>query len=140
MDFDAADNDATILPDGRTQKYRGETTKDNPAYIVRLAEMYLIYAEANGKTTGLSTLNTLRTARGLKALKTADVSTDAAFVTAVLDERRAELNFEGHRLFDLARTQRFKSVIGADNFRSILPIPGREIAASGGKLSQNPGY
>ncbi len=41
--------DVSIQPDGRTQKYRGETTKDNSAYILRLAEVYLIRAEAAGR-------------------------------------------------------------------------------------------
>lgn len=140
VNFDPAQNDVTIVPDGRTQKYRGEVNKDNPAYILRLAEMYLIRAEANGKMAGLADLNLIRTQRGLAALADADVATAEDFLTAVLEERRAEFNFEGHRFFDLARTKRLASVLGIDAFRGILPIPNREIAASGGSLVQNPGY
>ncbi len=138
VNFDSTKNDATIQPDGRTEKYRGEDTRDNPAYIVRLAEMYLIRAEAKGKTAGLADLNTLRTKRGIFAISATMLATDDAFRSAILDERRAEFNFEGHRYFDLARMRRLKTDIGVADFRSILPIPGREIKTAG--LIQNPGY
>ncbi|MDZ7877175.1 MAG: RagB/SusD family nutrient uptake outer membrane protein [Saprospiraceae bacterium] len=138
VDFDEKNNDATIVPDGRTQKYRGEDIRDNPAYILRLAEMYLIRAEVKGKTAGLEDINVLREKRGIYLLTPAMVATDDAYRTAILEERRAELNFEGHRYFDLARMRRLKTDIDVDNFRSIVPIPGREIKAAG--LTQNPGY
>lgn len=131
--------DVSIQPDGRTQKYRGEATKDNSAYVIRLAEMYLIRAEALGKTQGLADLNTIRESRGMADLTGGDVSTDAKFLNAVLDERRAELNFEGHRLFDLARTGKVASVLGS-TVQPIMPIPQREIAATNGAVEQNPGY
>lgn len=137
VDFENVD--VSIQPDGRTQKYRGEATKDNSAYVIRLAEMYLIRAEARGKTTGLADLNTLREARGMSDLTDEDVSTDEDFINAVLDERRAELNFEGHRLFDLARTGKVADVLGED-VNPIMPIPQREIAATNGVVKQNPGY
>lgn len=139
LNFEVGKNDATILPDGRTQKYRGEANKDNPAYIVRLAEMYLIRAEARGRASGLPDLNELRTRRGLPALAASDIASDAAWQRALLDERRAELNFEGHRYFDLARTRQIKAVLGVDEFRGIMPIPSRELTANE-TLKQNPGY
>jgi starch-binding outer membrane protein, SusD/RagB family len=138
LNFDSTANDLTIVPDGRTQKYRGETVRDNPAYIVRLAEMYLIRAEARGRTTGLADINALRAKRDIYAITPTMVLTDDAFRSAILDERRAEFNFEGHRYFDLARLRRLKADIGVEDFRSILPIPGREIKTAG--LTQNPGY
>lgn len=138
--FDPADNDATIIPDGRSQKYRGEADKDNPAYILRLAEMHLIRAEALGLADGLDDLNLLRTKRGLSPLTQAELPSNDAFLRAILDERRAEFNFEGLYFTDLARTQKAADVLGVEPFRAILPIPNREIAASGGNLTQNPGY
>jgi starch-binding outer membrane protein, SusD/RagB family len=138
LNFDEKDNDATIIPDGRSQKYRGEDLRDNPAYILRLAEMYLIRAEAKGRTAGLADINVLRAKRGIYLFTPTMIATDDAYRSAILDERRAELNFEGHRLFDLARMRRLKSDIGVADFRSIVPIPGREIKAAG--LTQNPGY
>ena len=131
--------DVSISPDGRSQKYRGETTKDNDAYVIRLAEMYLIRAEAKGRTAGLADLNTIRISRGMTALLPADVPDDDAYLNAVLAERRAELNFEGHRLFDLARTGKVEEVLGA-GVQPIMPIPQREIDGTGGVVEQNPGY
>ena len=139
VDFSSGNNDVTILPDGRTQKYRGEASKDNSAYIVRFAEMYLIRAEALGNLKGLADLNFLRQKRGLAVLAPNQVSTSNDFINAILNERRAELNFEGHRYFDLARTRKIKSVLNLDDFRSVFPIPNREIIANP-NIKQNPGY
>lgn len=136
---DFINNDVSIEPDGRSQKYRGEVAKDNSAFVLRLAEMYLINAEALGRADGLSYLNDLRTARGLDALAAEDVPDDDSYLMVVLDERRAELNFEGHRLFDLARTGLVESYLGA-GVNPIMPIPQREIAATNGVVEQNPGY
>ena len=139
LNFSTDDNDATILPDGRTQKYRGETTRDNSALIIRYAEMFLIRAEALGSIKGLADLNFLRQKRGLTVLTPNQVSSSEDFLQAVLNERRAELNFEGHRYFDLARKRRIKSVLNIEDFRSIFPIPNREIIANP-NIKQNPGY
>jgi starch-binding outer membrane protein, SusD/RagB family len=131
------DNDPSISPDGRSEKYRGEQTKDNPAYVLRLAEQYLIAAETSGKVKGLAYLNTIRTKRGMKALLPA--ISDADYGKAIADERRAELNNEGHRYTDLARTGQVQTVMGKD-VKSNLPIPSREITATNGVLIQNQGY
>ena len=67
----------------------------------------------------------------------------------LLDERRAELAFENHRLFDLIRFGEAMNVLSdhsteiGGSFSSsdlLLPIPQREINLSNGQLSQNPGY
>ena len=139
--LDFVNNDVSILPDGRTQKYRGEETRDNPAYIVRLADVYLIRAEAAGLAFGgLADLNAVRTNRGLPALTSGDFAGESEFRLAVLDERKAELNFEGTRMFDLARAGLTSDVLGIDLYRSIFPIPFREIIATKGLIEQNPGY
>ncbi|MBL7859202.1 MAG: RagB/SusD family nutrient uptake outer membrane protein [Cyclobacteriaceae bacterium] len=142
VDFDPSNNDTSIQPNGRTQKYRGESSEDSPAYIIRLAEMYLILAEAKGRVTGLADLNALRIQRGLAALTAGDVPTDDAYRMAILDEIKAEFNFEGHYFFDLARVNEIKpgGVLDLDAFRAILPIPLREITATKGVVVQNPGY
>ncbi len=133
------DNDASISPDGRSEKYRGEKLRDNPAYIIRYAEILLIAAEAKGKTAGLADLNTLHTARGMAAIKASDVSTDAAYTAAIQDERRAELNMEGHRYFDLARIGQVETVLGI-GVLPVFPIPFRELTATKGAIKQYPGY
>lgn len=142
VDFNPSNNDTSIQPNGRSQKYRGEANEDSPAYIIRLAEMYLILAEAKGRINGLADLNTLRTNRGLPALTPGDVPTDEAYRNAVLAEIRAEFNFEGHYFFDLARVEEIKpgGLLNLPAFRAILPIPLREITATKEALQQNPGY
>ena len=132
--------DVSIEPDGRIEKYRGETTRDNAAYILRLAEMYLIRAEALGLTGGgLADLNFIRENRGMAPILMADVANNDAFAQAIADERRAELNFESSRLFDLARTQTVESVLGT-GVNPIMPIPQNDITIGQGIVKQNPGY
>lgn len=133
------DNDNSINPDGRSQKYRGEDKQDNPAYILRYAEMYLIAAEGLGKDKGLEIINILRQKRGLPVLRAIDLDTDAKYLNALLDERRSELNMEGHRYYDLARFDLVSSVLGTD-VKRVFPIPLREIAATGGRIKQYEGY
>ena len=138
---DFVNNDAGISPDGRTLKFRGEVTKDNPAYIMRIAEMYLIAAEAKGISGGgLAYLNQLRTNRGMKNLQSSDVPDKASFLQAVMDERLSELNFEGHRYFDLARYQKIQEVLGVSNQNAVFPIPQRELIATKQQVKQNPGF
>lgn len=138
--FDFEENDVSILPDGRTQKYRGEETRDNPAYVIRMAEVYLILAEAKGLSGGgLNDLNTVRTNRGMQALGNT-ISGENAFKEIVLNERKAELAFEGTRMFDLARSGKTEDILGIESYRAIFPIPLREIIATGNRIKQNPGY
>jgi hypothetical protein len=82
-------------------------------------------------------------------LTNTDITSQADFTSALLDERRAELNFEGHRMFDLARNGQFATQVGAiknstdytiSDFNAIFPIPKQERIATKGALTQNPGY
>ena len=134
VDFES--NDVSIEPDGRTQKYRGEVFQDNSAFIIRAAEMQLIVAEAGEFPGGLSDLWSLQVNRGVDS---SDVSGNDEFLQAIMEERRAELNFEGDRYFDLAHFGKVDEVLG-DDVLPCLPIPNREINASGGILEQYPGY
>jgi starch-binding outer membrane protein, SusD/RagB family len=82
----------------------GDLREDNIP-VLRLGEMYLIRAEAilHGATiSGASALddyNALREPLGLNSATTVSLND-------IYDERRRELCFEGHQLFDLARTKR----------------------------------
>jgi len=134
VDFE--NNDVSIEPDGRTQKYRGEVFQDNSAYVIRISEMYLIIAEAKGFGGGVADLETFAENRGYSLPAIADAG---AFVQALMDERRAELNFEGDRYFDLAHFGKVGEILG-DEVLPCLPIPNRELNASGGLLEQYPGY
>jgi len=128
--------DASIKPEGRTEKYRGEQLRDNSAYIIRLAEMYLIRAEARRFPAGISDLNTIRIARGLGAV---NPQKEEDFLKFLLEERRAEFNFEGHRYFDLARHQKIAETLGT-NVKAVFPIPINEISSSRNQITQYPGY
>jgi starch-binding outer membrane protein, SusD/RagB family len=121
LDFDPTNNNVT-----------------NPAYVLRLAEMYLVRAAAKGYPAGLDDLNTLRTARGAEAFVQVMPAPD--WDGLILDEVRAEFNFEGQYYCHLSRTGRYSDISGVEAFRGILPIPTREVAASGGKIVQNQGY
>jgi len=82
--------------------------------IFRYSEVLLFLAEAlneQGKTAEAATfMNQVRKRAGL-AETTA--STQAAFRTALMNERRVELAFENKRWHDLVRTDTFKEVIAA---------------------------
>ena len=139
--IDFVNNDESIIPDGRTLKYRGEETRDNPAFIIRLAEVYLIRAEALGLAGGgLEDLNLIRINRGMSPFVESDFADESAFLNSVLDERKAELNFEGTRMFDLARTGKVTETLGIESYQAIFPVPLREIIATDGVIVQNPGY
>ncbi len=128
-------------PNGRTLKYSSDISqKDNSAYVLRISEMYLIRAEALGRTNGLADLNTVMTNRGMTALSLSDVPDDPTYAQAVSDENRAEFNFEGHRYFDLARTGQIANVLGVPASNSVYPIPLVQINATNGVVVQNPGY
>jgi hypothetical protein len=154
VDFDP-ENNPYIAPStlGRTQKYRGEVNEDNPAYIIRLAEMYLIRAEANANLNGYSNLpgdggpiplqdlNTIRNKRGLASLLDGvDLTNETEFKYELLNEIRAEFNFEGHYFFDLARLELIESELNLEPHRAILPIPLRELTATKNAVNQNPEY
>lgn len=123
---------------------------------IRIAEMYLIRAEAYAKSStpnvllGSADLNTLRSSR-ITGYVNAVFATPADLLTAVLNERYKELCFEGSRLFDLKRnnldvsrgatdvTSASWQTMTAGNFRFVFPIPQYEILANPNMI-QNPGY
>jgi hypothetical protein len=79
--------------------------------MFRLAEMYLNRAEAEAKagqtTSALNDVDMIRTNRGLSAsLYNGTVPSGYTALDLVLNERRLELAFEGHRVFDVYRNQR----------------------------------
>lgn len=111
----------------------------NPAYVMRIAEVFLISAEAKfflGDEAGaLADLNAVHTRAGLAAL------TDASdFANKLADEYQWEFFAEGQSLSALARLGLVNSVLGIEEFRRIYPIPLRELNIAGNLIAQNPGY
>jgi len=124
-------------------KFPQEGGPDHDWIEIRLADVILLYAEAlneNGKTSEAATqLNKVRSRAGLD--DTAATSEDE-MRSAILDERRLELAFEGHRWFDLVRTGTVDEEMGQviDPNYYIFPIPNSEILSSFMVIEQNPGY
>ena len=113
----------------------GQTGKD-PVIISRIAEMYLISAEAQGRVNGLPRLNELRNFRGLSSIS---VTSDDQFIEAILEERRLELMGENFRYYDLVRTNKAIEKLGIKSHQTLLPIPGRELQYNT-NLEPNLGY
>lgn len=106
------------------------------SYIIRLADTYLLEAEALGGT-GARAQALLDAVRFRAGLSSVPVS-----MQTIKDERRRELAGEGHRFFDLVRWGDAASVLASRGFKAnkneVFPIPNNEL--NGTKLVQNPGY
>ena len=117
--------------------------------MIRLGEIYLIYAEAcmnlGQANTALPKLQELSSRAGVQA--PTSITTDF-----LLEERARELMWEGHRRTDLIRYGKFTSSSflwtykggsfsgqGFDDYMKIFAIPASELAANP-ELHQNPGY
>ena len=130
------------------------THNDNDIMLMRLAEAYLIYAEAEARAAGSNTtlaegtrlINVLR-----ERANNSDLHTTYT-LREILDERARELYFEGIRRTDLIRygyfggssyTWQWKGGIHEggkfEAYRNIFPIPQTELATNS-NLEQNPGY
>lgn len=113
----------------------------DPSFVLRVAEVYLIRAEARaylGDVSGaLEDLNAVRRRAGLANFTTANVD-DA--LLAIENERRVEFALEPHRWFDLVRTGRASEVLNVtETFRYVMPIPIDQLLADEA-LTQNAGY
>jgi starch-binding outer membrane protein, SusD/RagB family len=145
------------VPKGLTVDATSKRPNDNGRnwkdwYIMRLAETYLLRAEAymlkGDLTSAAADINVVR-GRALATPVTAgDVNMDL-----ILDERARELYGEEFRLSTLMRTGKLVEYLNKYNGYllangltvpakvSKLPIPRREIESNtGSKLEQNPGY
>ncbi|HBK83778.1 MAG TPA: hypothetical protein DDZ41_09315 [Flavobacterium sp.] len=84
-----------------------EYTSQQNWHVIRLADVYLMRAEALAEINGAPSaaepdLNALRSRVGMSNFSSAGM-TMATFRTALLRERAAELSVEGHRFFDITR-------------------------------------
>lgn len=135
-----------------TTKFPDFVTHSDNVPVIRTTEVALNLVEAQAQVDGvnaesLGIINQLRTRAGLAPVSAADFSDDQEFIDFILNERRKELAFEGHRRMDLLRYEQplrpetdsefDDSQPGAD--KTILPVPQRERDINP-ELSQNPGY
>lgn len=140
----------------------------DPWPVIRIAELYLISAEAQGYPAGVDRLNQLRVVRGLKALNAGSDITADNFIDRIMAERRVEFYAEGHRWYDLrrwfnsgeagkkavlsfrkyqpgeaagSRPQASETMQIADDGHNLLwPVPQTAIDNDPNLLPQNPGY
>jgi hypothetical protein len=120
--------------------------------MLRLAEVYLVRAEAEANGAGggvlaaLADLNVVRARAGVLALST--TLTQAQVLTAVARERQVELFAEwGHRWLDLKRTNKAHDVLSAmsskqpwaGDYQLLYPVPPVEIQVNP-RLEQNREY
>lgn len=137
---------ALVAKDNQNRWYGTLYGSTNAAgsYVIRIAELYLIRAEARAQQSNLSAvtgalfdLNAVRARAGLAA---STAATQADILLAIENERRVELAFEPHRWFDLVRTGRAQTVLNiTDANKLLLPLPSQQLLLDQA-LKQNPGY
>ena len=134
-------------------KFNDPNSGLNDFYIIRLADIMLLKAEALVKASDLTgALAIVTTIRARVGLGPKSGSTPDEVNQIIADERRMELAFEGHRWFDLVRTGKAIEVMNAEtggsgnnlNYhvttdRLLMPVPQDQIDLNP-KLDQNPGY
>lgn len=137
-------------------KYAGysNTTGLCDVPVVRLSDVYLMYAEAcaytNDKDNAIKYLDEIRLRADATAVATPETISFDDLKAAIFLERRKELAYEGHYLFDLKRYQMdinsgyrsngtFYTTITYPSDKLAMPIPQSEIDANG-NIKQNPGY
>ncbi len=133
-----------------------EAQSARDVFVIRLAEMYLIAAEAEMNIGKLDSaayyINVIRTRAAIPG-HTAAMQIVPAQVTLdfILDERARELGGEQLRWFDLKRTNKLVTRIQAMNpdaapyvqaYHAVRPIPQTQLDAVTNKsvFTQNPGY
>ncbi|WP_426059815.1 RagB/SusD family nutrient uptake outer membrane protein [Hymenobacter sp. B1770] len=133
----------------------------NNFHIIRFEDVVLMYAEVLTEESGsvtplaISLVNQIRTRSGIPAYTATspETASKAAFIAAILKERKYEFAAEGIRWFDLVRTgtaisvmTQFKRETIGQNFRQLddhdllFPIPLLELRINPGFWQQNPGY
>lgn len=145
--FEAGDDRRDValsIPGTTIIKYDDISGNSDPVYMIRMAEMYLLAAEAAIRSTAdydlaEDYLNAVRNRAGL-----GDTTLNAGnWEDVVLHERNAELCYEGfHRLLDLRRFGRAESVLGTYGYEAkdaLWPFP-ESVLEDFKSLEQNTGY
>lgn len=137
-------NNKYIARQGDLNTGDANLTNPNNYRAIRFADVLLMAAEANNRksaadiTKAQTYLNRVRNRAGLASL----TLTGDALTNAIYRERRVELVGEGHRFFDLVRTNTAQTnipgfIIGK---HELFPIPAIEIQLAGNRWKQNPNY
>lgn len=134
----------------------GQPPQEEYTMVLRLAEQYLIRAEARAKLGNLDgallDLNKIRIRAGLNEVA---LSNQVDILNSIFLERQRELFSEGHRWLDLKRTGRIDQVMSVavtkkifqeymvtwEPFKALLPIPWSEFKLNPAlRGHQNIGY
>jgi len=127
----------------------GNGDGSNNFILLRYADILLMFAEASyelqeGSADAYTAVNRIRMRAGLADL-TPDL-TQAQFRDSILQERRLELAFEGHRRYDLVRRNKLIDAMKAQNPTIVVeprhylyPVPQTERDANS-LLDQNDNY
>ncbi len=116
--------------------------------VMRLADFYLLYAEAEyqlgNESVARQYIDSVRLRANLAPISSSISGQD--LFNSIVKERRLELALEGHRYFDVIRWglagQYFVNQWGGSytDKNKYFPIPQQEIDRSGGVLKQNTDY
>jgi starch-binding outer membrane protein, SusD/RagB family len=131
-----------------------ETRGQRDFFVMRLAETYLIAAEAlmrDGKSMeAVQYVNMVRRRAAYPGREAAmEVTAAQLDIDFILDERARELAGEGHNWHDLVRTGKLIERVRAHNrqaapnilpFHVLRPIPQAQIDRTSTPFAQNPGY
>ena len=129
---------------------------DTDLPLIRLAEIYLNYAEATLRggagDLGLAVTKINELRERAFGNSNGNISSGDLTLDYVLDERSRELYWEGQRRTDLIRYNYFtsdtylwpfkgdsKDGVGTESFRNLFPLP-NNIITTNPNLIQNPGY
>lgn len=136
---------ATEGADAYAIKYDDLSLGAENVIILRLADMYLIRAEAEAELMGDVTLirSDINRIRQRANLPPTFENSHSQLLRIIERERRIEFAFEGHRWFDLVRTGRAIDVLpNVNNInQTLFPIPTNELQTNTHPgMTQNPGY
>lgn len=150
----------SLRPDNSIVAYKykegwGMGAQKEHTIVFRLAEQYLIRAEARVHQNKLSGINSaendINVIRHRAGLPGKAGSTREELIAAIEQERRIELFAEwGQRWLDLIRTNRVNKIMGEisqekgstwESYKSLMPIPYEEFLYNKALIGhQNPGY
>lgn len=129
------------------KKNRNTVTSEEYTILFRLAEQYLIRAEARVHNEDLAgAQNDVNKIRNRAGLANTTAITDSELLDVILKERRVELFLEqGHRWYDIKRTGKANAILSNlkpqwKSTQILLPLPEKELLLNKNLLPQNNGY
>lgn len=118
----------------------------NPTYVLRVADIYLVRAEAKVRKSNPDLNGAIADLNAVRSRANADLfsenNTDVQqILQAIWDERRIEFAFEADRWYDLVRTEQAENVLGVQKSLWLFPIPQADVLSDENlDGNNNPGY